>query len=115
MYLYKLKQGVSRLSDINFFRFYDWFEKYGWNRIDKFTKSSKLRQAVLNLSDKELDNFSDWLDILWAVRWDEEVDNDPIARQCIELGNIIMSKFANGQLNDELHGFDDDSKDKKER
>ena len=70
MNLYSIKQAVINLSSTDFFRFFSWCEKYGWEQVDKFTKSNKLRQAVLNLSEKELEAFSDWLDVLWAERWD---------------------------------------------
>lgn len=86
--------------------------EYGWKRINKFTKSSKLRQGVLNLPEKELNAFSDWLDTLWAERWDEEVENDPIARQCRELGNIIMSKFFSEKCTGNLQGSGIDLEDK---
>ena len=112
MNLYSIKQGVINLSSIDFFRFFSWFEKYGWKRINNFTKSSKLRQVVLNLSEKELDAFDDWLDILWAERWNEEVENDPLARQCRELGNIIMSKLDPDRFTADLPDFGNDSKDK---
>ncbi|KPA17605.1 hypothetical protein MHK_002139 [Candidatus Magnetomorum sp. HK-1] len=110
MDLYSIKQAVNDLSHTDFFRFFDWFEKYGWKRIDRFTKSYKLRRAVINLSKKELDNFNYWLDTLWTERWGEEVENDPIARQCRELGNILMNDP--NKLTDYLHALSNDSKDK---
>lgn len=113
MNLHRIKRGVARLSNTDFFRFFNWFEKYGWERINKFTKSSRLRQAVLGLSKKELETFDDWLEVLWSERWNEEVENDPIARQCRELGNIIMNKFHQGTFIDDLKKMKNDSKDKK--
>ncbi|ETR69654.1 MAG: hypothetical protein OMM_09413 [Candidatus Magnetoglobus multicellularis str. Araruama] len=106
MDLYSIKQAVNDLSHTDFFRFFDWFEQYGWERINKFTKSSKLRQAVIDLSEKELFVFADWLDILWSERWNEEVENNPIARQCRALGNIIMSDP--NKLTAYLHGLSND-------
>ena len=47
MDFYSIKQAVMNLSNTEFFRFFSWYEKFGWEQIDKFTKSSKLRQAVL--------------------------------------------------------------------
>jgi hypothetical protein len=111
MNLYSIKQAVNDLSHTEFFRFFNWFEEYGWKRIDKFTKSSKLRQAVINLSEKDLDIFSYWLDTLWTERWNEEVENNPIARQCRELGNILMSDT--NKFTEYLHALSNDSKDKK--
>ena len=108
MDFYSIKQAVMNLSNTEFFRFFSWYEKFGWEQIDKFTKSSKLRQAVLTLSEKELSNFNNWLDSLWAERWDEEVENDPIARQCRELGNIIMSKPDPGKFLVDLFSNNDD-------
>ena len=109
MDLYSIKQAVDDLSLTDFFRFFNWFEEYGCKRINKFTKSYKLRQSVINLSEKDLDNFTVWLDTLWTERWNEEVENNPIARQCRELGNILMSDP--NKLTAYLHGSSNYSKD----
>jgi hypothetical protein len=45
---------------------------------------------------------------LWAERWNEEVENNPIARQCRKLGNILMSDP--NKLTAYLHGLSNDSK-----
>ena len=92
MNLYTIKQSVINLSDTDFFRFYNWFEGFGYDRINKHTKSSRVRRAVLNLSDKELDHFWYWLDDLWCERWTEEVKNNPVARKSLDIGNMIMSR-----------------------
>ena len=98
MELYEIKQRILNLKDIEFNRFQNWFDKKGCNRINKNAKSSKIRQSVLNLSDKDLDLFWDWYEELCDERWAEEVENDPIARQCLEIGYMIMSKPDPGQF-----------------
>ena len=98
MDLYAIKQAILNLSDIEFARFQNWFDKIGCNRINKKAKSSKIRQAVLNLSNKDFDLFWDWYEDLCDERWAEEVENDPIARQCLEIGNMIMSKSDPGKF-----------------
>lgn len=108
--LYTIKQAVINLSATDFFRFYNWFEKYGCDRINKHTKSSRIRQAVLNLSDKEFNHFWYWIDDLWGERWAEEVENDPVARKCLELGNMIMSKPDPGKFIADLLGLGNESK-----
>jgi hypothetical protein len=113
MDLYSIKHTVLKLSATNFFRFYNWFEKYGYDRINKHTISSKVRQAVLNLSDKEMDNFWYWLDDLWGERWAEEVENDPVARKCLDIGNMLMSKSDSGKIIADLLGLDNETKGKK--
>jgi hypothetical protein len=111
--LYAIKQAVINLSDTNFFRFYHWFEKFGCDQINRHAKSSRIRQAVLSLSDEELDGFSYWLDDEWSERWREEVDNDPVARKCLELGNLIMSKPDPAKFIADLLKQTDKSDDKK--
>ena len=98
MDLYAIKQAIINLSDIEFIRFQNWFDKIGCNRINKQAKSSKIRQAVLNLSNKDFDLFWDWYEDLSDERWAEEVENDPIARQCLEIGYMIMGKPDPGKL-----------------
>jgi len=110
MDLYSIKQSVNDLSHTDFFRFFDWFEKYGWKRINRFTKSYKLRRSVINLTEKELNTFADWLDFLWTERWNEEVENNPIARHCRKFGKILMNDL--NKLTTYLHGLSNDSKNK---
>lgn len=98
MDLYAIKQAILNLEDIEFTRFQNWFDKIGCNRINKNAKRSKIRQAVLNLSNKDFDLFWDWYEDLCAERWAEEVENDPIARQCLEIGYMIMSKPDPGKF-----------------
>ncbi len=98
MDLYGIKQAILNLADIEFTRFQNWFDKIGCNRINKNAKRSKIRQAVLNLSNKDFDLFWDWYEDLCAERWAEEVENDPIARQYLEIGYMIMSKPDPGKF-----------------
>ena len=112
MNLYAIKQAAINLSDTDFFRFYNWFEKFGCDQINKHTKSSRLRQAVLNLSDKELDHFWYWLDDLWGERWAEEVENNPVARKALEFGNMIMSQPDPGKFIVDFLGLGNESEDK---
>ena len=53
MNLYEIKDGLLNLKDIEFNRFQNWFEKFGYDRINKNAKSSKIRQSVLKLSENE--------------------------------------------------------------
>jgi len=111
MELYEIKQRILNLKDIEFNRFQNWFDKIGCNRINKNAKSSKIRQSVLNLSDKDFNLFSDWYEELCDERWAEEVENDPIARQYLEIGYMIMSKPDPGQfLVDLFSGKSEDTK-----
>ncbi len=105
MNLYRIKQAILNLTDVEFVRFQNWFDKLGCNRINKNAKSSKIRQAVLKLTEKDLGDFWDWFEDLSDERWAEEVENNPIARQCLEIGNMIMSKPDPGKfLVDLLNG-----------
>jgi hypothetical protein len=98
MNLYGIKQAILNLTDIEFVRFQNWFDKIGCNRINKNAKTSKIRQAVLKLTEKDFGDFWDWFEDLCDERWAEEVENDPIARQCLEIGNMIMSKPDPGKF-----------------
>jgi hypothetical protein len=42
----------------------------------------------LKLSEKEFNHFWDWFDNLCDEKWAEEVENDPMAKQCLEIANI---------------------------
>ena len=98
MELYEIKQGILNLKDIKFNRFQNWFDEIGYDRINKNAKSSKIRQSVLKLSEKDFNHFWDWFEDLCDEKWAEEVENDPIARKCLEIGNIIMSKPDPGKF-----------------
>ena len=98
MDLYEIKKRILNLKGVEFIRFENWFFKFGCNRINKNTKTSKIRQAVLNLPDKDLDLIWDWYDDLCHERWTEEVQNDPIALQYLEIGYMIMGKPDPGQF-----------------
>ncbi len=98
MNLYEIKHGLLNLKDIEFNRFQNWFEKFGYDRINKNAKSSKIRQSVLKLSEKEFNHFWDWFDNLCDEKWAEEVENDPMAKKCLEIANIIMSKPDPGKF-----------------
>ncbi len=105
MQLYEIKQGILNFDEIEFNRFQNWFDKIGCDRINKFTKSSKIRQSILKLSNQDFNLFWDWYDDLCDERWAEEMENDPLARKCLELGNLIMSQPDPGQfLADLLNG-----------
>ena len=62
MNLYEIKHGLLNLKDIEFNRFQNWFDKFGYDRINKNAKISKIRQSVLKLSEKEFNHFWDWFD-----------------------------------------------------
>ena len=98
MELIEIKERIFSLKDTEFNRFELWFDKYGCDRVNKNAKSSRIRQAVLSLSDKELDHFWDWFEDLCDERWREEVENDPIARKCLEIGYMIMNKPDPGKF-----------------
>jgi hypothetical protein len=104
MDLYEIKESILNLKDIEFSRLENWFCKLGSNRINKNAKSSKIRQSILNLPDKDFDLFWDWFEDLCDERWAEEVENDPIARKCLEIGYMIMSKPDPGQFLVDLFG-----------
>ncbi len=112
MDLYAIKQAILNLTDIEFARFQNWFDKIGCNRINKNAKSSKIRQAVLNLTDKEFGHFWDWFEDLCDELWAEEVENDPIARKCLEIGYMIMSKPDPGKFLADLLGGSNEAKEK---
>lgn len=112
MELYEINQRILHFKDIEFNRFQNWFDKIGRNRINKNAKSSKIRQSVLNLSDKDFDLFWDWYEDLCDERWAEEVENDPIARQCLEIGYMIMSKPDPGKFLTDLFNRCYETKDK---
>ncbi len=113
MELHEIKHGILNLKDIEFNRFQNWFDKIGCNRISKNAKSSKIRQSVLNLSDKDFDLFWDWYEDLCDERRAEEVQNDPIARQCLEIGYMIMSKPDSGQFLIDLFNGESEDTEKK--
>ena len=108
----QIKQGVFSLKGVKFIRFEKWFYNYGRERIAKNAKSSKLRQGVLSLSDKDLELFWDWFDDLCDERWAEEVENDPMARQAIEIANIIMGSPDPDKIFAKLLGCGDEAKKK---
>lgn len=98
MNLYEIKQGILNLKELEFNRFQNWFERFGYDRINKSAKSSKIRPSVLKLSEKEFSHFWHWFDDLCYERWAEEVENDPIAKKSLEIANIIMSKPDPGKV-----------------
>ena len=114
MDLHAIKQAILNLKDVEFTRFQNWFDKIGCDRINKNAKSSKIRQAVLNLSDKDFDHFWDWYEDLCDERWAEEVENDPIARQCLEIGYMIMSKPDPGKFLADLLNRSNEAKEKEQ-
>jgi hypothetical protein len=113
MDVYDIKERILALKNIEFIRLENWFFKFGFNRINRNAKSSKIRQAILDLSDKDLDHFWDWYDDLCHERYIEEVENDPIARQYLEIGYMIMSKPDPGQFLADLYSGKSRDKEKK--
>ena len=89
MDLYAIKRAILNLSDIEFIRFQNWFDKIGCKRINKNAKSSKVRQAVLNLSNKDFDLFWDWYEDLCDERWAEELEKARERGRC-----PILSLFS---------------------
>ncbi len=112
MDLYGIKQAILDLTDIEFVGFQNWFDKIGCKRINKNAKRSKIRQAVINLTEKDFDDFWDWYEDLCDERWAEEVENNPIARQCLEIGYMIMSKPDPGKFLADLLNGGNEAKEK---
>ncbi len=66
----------------------------------------------MKLSEKDFNHFWDWFEDLSDEKWAEEVENDPIARKCLEIGNMIMSKPDPGKFLIDLLISRNEAKDK---
>ncbi len=64
----------------------------------------EIKHGLLNLKDIEFIHFWDWFDNLCDEKWAEEVENDPMAKKCLEIANIIMSKPDPGKFFADLLG-----------
>jgi hypothetical protein len=59
---------------------------------------SRIKRAVSNLTDEDFEKFWDWFEDYAYERDRERTQNDPVERQYLELGNMIMSQPDPGRF-----------------